>query len=176
MISNKPCQWECFKFNRDSVCRPSHQSFLYSPYVEAALADLIDASQFCSLRRSCVVEDQEFQSDRMIVRYTDQDGNKQSLRCSWLVGADGKKGVVRKHFLEPSAGVKQVDGRVYSYEGTWVAANLKIDLTTPSTHPQLPFWELGMTPEQVYVSRTDECRERSRVHHVGRKLISYSMI
>ena len=98
------------------------------------------------------MESHELQSKGMIIRYKDQDGSARSVRCSWLVGADGKKGVVRKYFLEPSAGVKHVDGRVYSYEGTWVAANLRIDLPTPKSHQHLPFWEIGMTPEEVFVS------------------------
>ena len=84
----------------------------------------------------------------MRVWFKDESGERVSVRCSWLIGADGKKGVVRKHFLEPT-GVKQIEG-VYTYEGTWIAANLHISLATPETHPDLPFWERGLTPEQVY--------------------------
>lgn len=65
-----------------------------------------------------------------------------------MVGADGKKGVVRKHFLE-NTGIQQVEG-AYRYEGTWIATNLKIDLPTPATHPDFPLWALGYTPEDIY--------------------------
>jgi 2-polyprenyl-6-methoxyphenol hydroxylase-like FAD-dependent oxidoreductase len=85
----------------------------------------------------------------MQVSYQDEDQQVQTITCKWLIGADGKKGIVRKHFLEPTAGIKQEDS-FYRYDGTWVAANLKISLPTPDTHPQLPFWKLDMTPEQVY--------------------------
>ena len=65
-----------------------------------------------------------------------------------MVGADGKKGVVRKGFLEP-AGITQQVGR-YPYTGVWIAANLKISLPTPETHPDLPVWKLAISPESLY--------------------------
>lgn len=65
------------------------------------------------------------------------------------MGADGKRGTVRKTFLEKVADVRQVDSD-YRYEGTWVAANLKLSLPTPQTHPNFPPWALGMTPQEVY--------------------------
>lgn len=36
------------------------------------------------------------------------EGDHKWIRASWLVGADGKRGVVRKKFLEPE-GIKQID-------------------------------------------------------------------
>lgn len=65
------------------------------------------------------------------------------------MGADGKTGVVRKQFLEPIAGIIQEIG-LFQYSGTWVAANLHITLPTPQSHPELCFWGMGMTPEDVY--------------------------
>lgn len=38
----------------------------------------------------------------------------------------------------------------YEYEGTWIAANLKITLPTPETHPEFPLWMMGYTPQEVY--------------------------
>jgi len=38
----------------------------------------------------------------------------------------------------------------FGYKETWVALNLKITPPTKSTHPSLPFWDLGYTPEEVY--------------------------
>jgi 2-polyprenyl-6-methoxyphenol hydroxylase-like FAD-dependent oxidoreductase len=84
----------------------------------------------------------------MSVRYTDQQQAEHYIKCSWLIGADGKRGVVRKRFLEPDAGIRQVEGS-YTYEGTWVATNLQFIPPTAQSHPQLPFWDLGMTPEEV---------------------------
>lgn len=85
----------------------------------------------------------------MIVSYEDDQGKTQKLKGSWLVGADGKTGVVRKRFLEPVADIKQEVG-LFEYNGTWVAANLHITLPTPQSHPELCFWDLGLTPEDVY--------------------------
>lgn len=72
-----------------------------------------------------------------------------SIFCSWVIGADGKRGVVRKGFLEKVANIRQIE-TTYRYEGTWVAANLHIDLCTPETHPDFPAWQIGMTPLEVY--------------------------
>lgn len=113
------------------------------------MVDLINSSEFCTLRRGCTVESHEMHPSHMTIEYQDQHGKHHFIDCSWLIGADGKRGIVRKYFLEPDAGIKQVDGR-YTYEGTWVAANLKITAPTPGSHPELPFWKMGMNPNDVY--------------------------
>ncbi|KAI1506405.1 monooxygenase-like protein [Biscogniauxia marginata] len=119
------------------------------PTLELVLQKKVEESPFCDLRRGCTVEGRDQLDTKVDVRYKDKSGESRSVRGSWLVGADGKRGVVRKKFLEPSAGVKQVDSS-YKYEGTWVAANLKINLPTPKTHPKFPLWGYGYTPEGVY--------------------------
>ncbi|KAI8155862.1 3-(3-hydroxy-phenyl)propionate/3-hydroxycinnamic acid hydroxylase [Colletotrichum sp. SAR 10_70] len=83
------------------------------------------------------------------VEYLDSQKSRRVIRGQWLVGADGKTGIVRKHFLEPTAGIKQEAG-VYPYEGVWVAANLKMTVPTPQTHPNFPLWKYGYTPDEVY--------------------------
>lgn len=83
------------------------------------------------------------------MEYEGTKQEKKRIRCSYLIGADGKTGVVRKQFLEPTAGIRQEVG-LFKYTGTWVAANLKINLPTPKTHPKLPFWNMGFTPEAIY--------------------------
>jgi 2-polyprenyl-6-methoxyphenol hydroxylase-like FAD-dependent oxidoreductase len=57
--------------------------------------------------------------------------------------------VVRKQFLEPITDIRQEVG-LFSYNGTWVAANLHITPPTPQSHPDLCFWDMGMTSEDVY--------------------------
>lgn len=83
------------------------------------------------------------------IEYSDYRGELHHITGQWLVGADGKVGVVRKHFLEPTAGIKQEDG-TYPYNGTWVAANLKMSLPSQKTHPNFPLWDLGYNPTDVY--------------------------
>ena len=85
----------------------------------------------------------------VIVEYRDESHSLKRIKCSYLIGADGKTGIVRKQFLEPSAGIRQEVG-LFTYTGTWVAANLKIHLPTLKSCPEFPLWKLGFTPENVY--------------------------
>ncbi|KAI1635446.1 monooxygenase-like protein [Biscogniauxia mediterranea] len=119
------------------------------PRLERFLRKKVENSPFCDLQCGCTVVGREQYGTGVIVEYTDTTGRSRRVRGSWLVGADGKRGVVRKRFLEPSAGIKQV-GSSYQYDGTWVAANLKLTLPTPRTHPDFPLWDYGYTPEGVY--------------------------
>ncbi|EED13286.1 monooxygenase, putative [Talaromyces stipitatus ATCC 10500] len=119
------------------------------PKLEFYLRKLLENSKLCTLHRSCDVVAREETTDNVSVQYVDRNGAKQEVRGLWLVGADGKRGVVRKKFLEPSAGVRQEVG-IFEYDGIWIAGNLKITLPTPQSHPDLPFWENGLDPEAVF--------------------------
>ncbi|GME35055.1 hypothetical protein Z518_01969 [Neofusicoccum parvum] len=119
------------------------------PKLEQALRNQIQASPYCQLRSSCKVVSRQELSDSVIVGYEEGGAGLKHLKGSWLVGADGKRGVVRKQFLEPAANIRQETG-LFTYEGTWVAANIKIHLPTPATHPDFPLWRFGFSPQQVY--------------------------
>ncbi|KAF4335814.1 3-(3-hydroxy-phenyl)propionate 3-hydroxycinnamic acid hydroxylase [Fusarium beomiforme] len=118
------------------------------PRLEMALRNAIEKSEHCSLRTNCTVVSRSEQ-DPPIVDYDDSQGKRQQIKGEWLIGADGKLGIVRKHFLEPTVGIKQKDG-LYPYSGTWIAANLKMRLPIPETHPDFPLWKLGYSPQEVY--------------------------
>ncbi|OBT98290.1 hypothetical protein VE01_03179 [Pseudogymnoascus verrucosus] len=120
----------------------------FQPNFEREIRSVIKDLPCCDLRPGCEVISRDEGKDTTVVEYITQDGSKKSIKTSWLVGADGKRGVVRKKFLEPE-GIKQID-RLWTYVGTWVAANLKITTPTPKTHPDFPLWQLGYTPEQVH--------------------------
>jgi 2-polyprenyl-6-methoxyphenol hydroxylase-like FAD-dependent oxidoreductase len=45
----------------------------------------------------------------VVVQYLDEKRIKREIRTAWLVGADGKRGIVRKKFLEPE-GIRQEVG------------------------------------------------------------------
>ncbi|CZR60147.1 related to monooxygenase [Phialocephala subalpina] len=119
------------------------------PKLENALRDKIAKSPHCTLRTGSEVVGREDLDDGVIVEYHDDRNTVKRVKCSYLVGADGKTGVVRKRFLEPTAGIKQEVG-LFTYTGTWVAANLKIQLPTPETHPEFPLWGKGFRPQEVY--------------------------
>jgi 2-polyprenyl-6-methoxyphenol hydroxylase-like FAD-dependent oxidoreductase len=117
---------------------------------EKSLREEVEANRLCELRLRCDVQQIEAaEDDRYHLQYTEASGVVQHMRSKWLIGADGKRGIVRKGYLEKAADIRQVEPE-YRYEGTWVAANLHIINPTPKTHPDLPFWNLGMTPEEVY--------------------------
>ncbi|TPX15235.1 uncharacterized protein E0L32_004512 [Thyridium curvatum] len=121
------------------------------PRLEHALRTLVSRSPFCNLREGCEVTGRTEcgRTSTTVVHYRDPSGSARDIACTWLVGADGKKGIVRKKFLEPTAGIRQETG-LFAYEGTWIAANLRIKGPTPQSHPDFPLWALGYTPEQVY--------------------------
>uniref|UniRef100_A0A0D2Y1M9 FAD-binding domain-containing protein n=1 Tax=Fusarium oxysporum (strain Fo5176) TaxID=660025 RepID=A0A0D2Y1M9_FUSOF len=115
---------------------------------EGALRKAIEESKFCSLRTACEVVSRSEQ-DPPVINFSDSQGTRQQIKGEWLIGADGKLGIVRKRFLEPTVGIKQEAG-LYPYSGTWIAANLKMKLPTPETHPDFPLWKFGYSPQEVY--------------------------
>ena len=71
---------------------------------------LLKSHSKCELRIGCnVVDRMEEEDGSSIIRYNDKDGEMKSIRATYLVGADGKRGIVRKMFLEPK-GIKQETG------------------------------------------------------------------
>lgn len=121
------------------------------PRLEASIGNLATASNYCEIRRGFTVASHEIEHDnRIVVNYQDRGGAAYTIRCNYLIGADGKRGVVRKSFLEPTTSIRQVSNPIYQYEGTWVAANLQLTLPTPETHPDFPLWKLDYSPEEVF--------------------------
>ncbi|KAB5546807.1 hypothetical protein GE09DRAFT_1035118 [Coniochaeta sp. 2T2.1] len=120
----------------------------FQPNYEREIRALLKDFPSCKLRTGCEVLRRTQDGDKTVVGYRDQSGTDHCIRTSWLVGADGKRGVVRKKFLEPE-GIKQEDGP-WTYVGTWVATNLKITTPTPESHPKFPLWKLGYTPQQIH--------------------------
>lgn len=91
----------------------------------------------------------EEDNDCVRARYIDENGEEQCIQGKFFVGADGKTGYTRKHYLEPR-GVSLEPVAGYEYQETWVALNWHMDLPTPETHPDFPLWKLNYTPQQVY--------------------------
>jgi 2-polyprenyl-6-methoxyphenol hydroxylase-like FAD-dependent oxidoreductase len=74
--------------------------------LERALRTVIASLPLCDLRIGCEVVNRVEEDSSIVIEYLDRNRKKTSIRASWLVGADGKRGVVRKRFLEPE-GIKQ---------------------------------------------------------------------
>jgi len=73
---------------------------------ERELRAVISSLPTCELRSGCEVVGRTEGDGYTIVEYIDETGVSKLVRTSWLVGADGKRGIVRKKFLEPE-GIKQ---------------------------------------------------------------------
>ncbi|EXJ82936.1 hypothetical protein A1O3_06753 [Capronia epimyces CBS 606.96] len=119
------------------------------PAMEKAIRDQIKKIPYSEIRTESTVIGVSEKGDTVQVEYLDAKGQHHTLKASFLVGADGKTGYVRKKYLEPR-GIVMERCEQSMYEETWVALNWKISLPTEKTHPDFPLWRLGYTPEQVY--------------------------
>lgn len=79
------------------------------PLEQELRAEIDKLSSSVIIRSNCEVFDRLEELDTVVVHYKDREGTTCSIRANWLIGADGKRGVVRKEFLEPE-GVKQEVG------------------------------------------------------------------
>lgn len=116
--------------------------------LERELRNKINVLPSLGLRSGCEVLDRDEEDTGIVVKYKDEEGNIRSIRTLYLIGADGKRGIVRKKFLEPEGIIQEVG--LYNHVSTWVAANFEITLPTPATHPGFPLWKVGYSPEQVF--------------------------
>ncbi|KAH8433016.1 putative monooxygenase [Aspergillus melleus] len=119
------------------------------PTLEKHLRSVIQGSQFSTLRTGCTLGSIREDDKWVYASYLDPNGNERYVRARFLVGADGKTGFVRKHYLEPR-GVKMEWAEQTHYEETWVALNWEIRLPTRETHPEFALWKHGYTSEEVY--------------------------
>jgi len=121
---------------------------ILQPGLEREMRNLVESSKYADLRTECTVSLCREVKDSMEIVYQSRDGTTHQLKGRFLVGADGKRGVVRKDFLEPR-GIKQETG-IHNYSATWIAANLRITPPTPESHPDFPLWKLGFEPEDAW--------------------------
>ncbi|KAH7002440.1 hypothetical protein EDB80DRAFT_809426 [Ilyonectria destructans] len=123
-------------------------SVILQPRLEKEFRALIEASKCAELRLECTVTGINEVETGVQATYKRKDGSTAELKASYLVGADGKRGIVRKEYLEDK-GIEQVTG-LYKYEATWIAANVRINLPTPATHPSFPLWKIGYQPDELW--------------------------
>ncbi|KAF2486450.1 monooxygenase [Neohortaea acidophila] len=134
-----------------SIGYSGHVGFVFhrQPELERAIRDVVAKSPCAELRLGCEVTSIAESEGEVVVDYVDSHGETRTLSGSFLVGADGKTGYVRKKYLEPrGVDLERCEG--IDYNETWVALNWHIRLPTPQTHPDFPLWSKGYTPEQVY--------------------------
>ncbi|OHF00199.1 hypothetical protein CORC01_04607 [Colletotrichum orchidophilum] len=122
---------------------------MLQPGLEQMLRDRIHASHYTELKLDCAVTNILQDDSGVEAVYKVRGANNESvIRGKYLVGADGKRGVVRKGYLE-ERGIKQETG-LFPYSATWIAANLRVNMPTPQSHPDFPLWELGYEPEELW--------------------------
>ncbi|KAI5373103.1 hypothetical protein J4E82_008203 [Alternaria postmessia] len=129
-----------------------HPGFLChkQPAIEKHLRCKMEQAQHSQLRLGATVTSIREDTEWTYITYASSPtGQERQLRSKFLVGADGKTGFTRKHYLEPRGiTLDQVTSSAYSQ--TWVALNWKISLPNSDTHPDFPLWRQGYTPQQVY--------------------------
>ncbi|KAF4535858.1 3-(3-hydroxy-phenyl)propionate/3-hydroxycinnamic acid hydroxylase [Lasiodiplodia theobromae] len=121
---------------------------ILQPGLEQALREQVLSSAYAELRLQCTLTSILEVADGVVVSYTRGDGTEAKLKGAYLVGADGKRGFVRKEYLE-AKGIEQIPGLMH-YDAEWIAANLHIMLPTPTSHPDFPLWSLGYKPEELW--------------------------
>ncbi|KAM6529230.1 hypothetical protein FALCPG4_007377 [Fusarium falciforme] len=121
---------------------------LLQPELEKEFRRSIQASEYAELRLNCTVTGIREVDGGVQAIYQREDGKTVDIHGKHLVGADGKRGYVRKGYLE-AKGIQQLQG-LYKYDATWIAANLRITLPTPTSHPSFPPWKLGYQPEELW--------------------------
>ncbi|CAN9360054.1 unnamed protein product [Alternaria alternata] len=129
-----------------------HPGFLChkQPAIEKHLRCKMEQAQHSQLRLGATVTSIREDAEWTYITYASSPtGQERQIRSKFLVGADGKTGFTRKHYLEPRGiTLDQVTSSAYSQ--TWVALNWKISLPNSDTHPDFPLWRQGYTPQQVY--------------------------
>jgi 2-polyprenyl-6-methoxyphenol hydroxylase-like FAD-dependent oxidoreductase len=78
-------------------------------YLEKILREKIRDSKYANLQLGAEVTSIEELEGKVRVQYKSQGGRKQQISCTFLVGADGKRGYVRKGYLE-AKGIRQEVG------------------------------------------------------------------
>jgi 2-polyprenyl-6-methoxyphenol hydroxylase-like FAD-dependent oxidoreductase len=128
-----------------------HPGFIFhkQPAIEKHLRSRIAALPSSELRVGSTILSISEDEDWVSATYTDAEGQSRKLRARYLVGCDGKTGFTRKMYLE-RRGIKLERAGQTAYDELWVALNWKMTLPTPETHPDLPLWKKGYTPQQVY--------------------------
>jgi 2-polyprenyl-6-methoxyphenol hydroxylase-like FAD-dependent oxidoreductase len=77
------------------------------PAMEKAIRDQIGKTPFSQIRTESTVMGVGEDGDGVHVDYADAQGGVHRLKASFLVGADGKTGYVRKKYLEPKGVVME---------------------------------------------------------------------
>lgn len=70
------------------------------PALERTIRDVIATNEFSELRTRSTILAIEEDANHVYVQYSDADRHTRRLQASFLVGADGKTGFVRKKYLE----------------------------------------------------------------------------
>lgn len=70
------------------------------PHLEKYIRSTFEKSTECQLHEGCTLSHISEDSDWVFAHYADADGVKHRVKGKFLVGADGKTGFTRKHYLE----------------------------------------------------------------------------
>src|SRR5699024_7986743 len=71
------------------------------PSLEKHLRDAMASSKYSQLRSNCTVCEIREDENYTYCRYRDINGNTNTIKSRFFIGADGKTGFTRKNYLEP---------------------------------------------------------------------------
>jgi hypothetical protein len=92
----------------ECIASPSDPPFFHH-HPEQAMRNRLSTSSYVQLRTGCEVSSCSDTDNAVQVTYRDRENKEFQIQGQFLVGADGKRGYVRKNFLEPR-GIRQETG------------------------------------------------------------------
>ena len=135
------------RMNVRKVGTTGHERFLLfsQPVMEGELRGLVEREKFGEVRVGCEVVGVEDDGDGVMVRYV-RDGEEVRLRAAFVVGCDGKRGFVRKRYLEEK-GVRMES--THAFKKDYVGGNWDVSAPTREANPEFVLWEKDWSSEEV---------------------------
>ena len=117
------------------------------PILEECLRKIVAESPDGDFRTGAEVVELSEDENGTEVSYRDvRTGETKVIRAKYVVGTDGRRGFVRKKYLETKGILLE---RVHPGELLYCGINWDVFTPTPKTHPDFPLWAKGYSPEAV---------------------------
>ena len=136
------------RMNVRKVGTTGHERFLLfsQPIMEGVLRGVVEGEGRGELKVGCEVVGVEDEGQGgVVVRYV-KDGEEVSMRGAFVVGCDGKRGFVRKKYLE-GLGVRMES--THDFRKDYVGGNWDVVAPTREANPGFALWEKGWDGQEV---------------------------
>ena len=135
------------RMNVRKVGTTGHERFLLfsQPVMEGGLRGLVEREGAGEVRVGCEVVGVEEDGEGVVVRYL-RGGEEVRVRGTFVVGCDGKRGFVRKRYLE-ERGVRMES--THAFKKDYVGGNWDVSAPTREGNPDFALWKNGWSSEEV---------------------------